>query len=135
MFTTTVKSKHGLNIACWNIRRGLLKRELELGILLVKIDSDVMFLTKTDCDVIKTKEDYKLEGYETEIQLRQNDESKTRLIVLIKNECAQSMKIRRDLMSAEFPSIWLEYDNKREKPILIGFFCSFFVDFSREITE
>ena len=62
-----MKSKQGLNIACWNIRRGLLKQELELGILLVKIDSDVMFLTETDCDVIKTKEDYKLEGYETEI--------------------------------------------------------------------
>ena len=63
--TTTISVQ--VNIACWNIRRGLLKQELELGILLVKIDSDVMFLTKTDCDVIKTKEDYKLEGYETEI--------------------------------------------------------------------
>ena len=69
-----------LKIGCWNIRRGLIKRELELCVILKTEKINIKILTETDSNMIKTKDDYRIEGYETVIQLRKDDIDKTRII-------------------------------------------------------
>ena len=41
-----------LKICCWNIRKGLVKRETELKMLLAEENIDVLFLTETDTKAI-----------------------------------------------------------------------------------
>ena len=48
-----------LNICTWNIKRGLLKRELDIKDLLQKENIDILFLTETDI-IIEEEEDYKI---------------------------------------------------------------------------
>jgi hypothetical protein len=59
---TKANKESSLKIGCWNIRRGLVKRELELYELLKTENLDVMILTETDSNMIKSKEDYRIEG-------------------------------------------------------------------------
>ena len=105
-----------------------MKRELELCELLKTENLDVMILTETDSNMIKSKEDYRIEGYETVIQLRKDDNEKTRLVMLIRVETAHCTKVRSELMSPDFPSIWLEYCNKGGMSVLI---CGFYREWSR----
>ena len=48
---------------CWNIRKGLITRELELKLLLTTENVDIIFLTETDTRAILTKTDYEIDGY------------------------------------------------------------------------
>jgi hypothetical protein len=52
-----------------------------------------------------------------------DDNEKTRLVLLIRVKTAHSTKVRSELMSPNFPSIWLEYCNKGGMSVLIfGFY-------------
>ena len=53
-------------------------------------------------------------GYKTEIQQRTDEKDKIRIIVLTKNLHIQNTKTRKDLMTATFPSIWLEHKSRLE---------------------
>ena len=44
--------------ACWNIRRGLVKRELEIKNLLQTHELKLLFLVETDTDMIKEEKEY-----------------------------------------------------------------------------
>ena len=102
------ENKNVLKCSTWNIRRGLITRDLELRKLLKNENIDVMFLTETDTKAIPSEDKYQIQGYKTVFQERKSAQSKLRIIWLVKNLLAQKMKVRKDLMSGEFPSIWIE---------------------------
>ena len=52
-----------LKVVSWNIRRGLVTRELELKNILRKEQIDIIFLTEADTRAISTESDYQIEGY------------------------------------------------------------------------
>ena len=120
----TVKNQNQSSLICstWNIRRGLIVRDLELKEMLKNENIDVIFLTETDTKAIQKEEGYLIQGYKTLFQERKTDQSKLRIVCLVKNSLVQNMKIRKDLMSSEFPSIWIEVSTKQNKQCLIAGF-------------
>ena len=52
-------TENELRMCCWNIRRGLIKREHEITELLRKEKLDVLFLVQTDSYAIMEEKDYK----------------------------------------------------------------------------
>ena len=82
-----------------------------------------MFLTETDTKNLRKEEDYTVKGYCTYFPERHNNESKIRIICLINEAMSNQVKIRRDLMSKDFPSIWVEHTIPNKKPTLfMGFY-------------
>ena len=57
-----------LKICSWNIRRGLIKRELELKDTLNSEKLNIMFLVEADTKLPNGKSDYKIEGCATVLQ-------------------------------------------------------------------
>ena len=98
--------------------------ELELIRMLQNESIDVIFLTETDTRSLEKEESYGIKGYCTVFPERKTKTSKIRIIGLIKDSLMPGIKIRRDLMSEEFPSIWIEVNNFEHKPMLIGGFYS-----------
>ena len=49
-----------INLGCWNIRRGLVKRELEIIDLINSNNLAVLFLVETDSHLINEKKDFGL---------------------------------------------------------------------------
>ena len=113
-----------LNCATWNIRRGLLTREKELVNLLATENIDLIFITETDTKNIKKEEDYTIQGYKTILPLFNSENQKIRIIGLVKTEISTQFKFRQDLMSVQFPSIWLEYSdtNNKNQTLFAGFY-------------
>ena len=59
------ETKKELTLGCWNLRRGLIKREHEITELLKRQNLDVLFLVETDTASIKNEKDYRISGYKT----------------------------------------------------------------------
>jgi hypothetical protein len=112
-----------LKICSWNIRRGLIKRELELKSILKTEKVNIMFLVETDLTMLNGKEDYKIEGYETILQKTDQNTEKIRIIGLVEEEMRNITKVRN-----EFPSIWLEITRSKQKNLLI---CGFYREWTR----
>ena len=76
--------QHDLNIMCWNIRKGLITRELELKLLLSNEKVDLMFITETDTRSISCQLDYQIEGYVTIMpKLKEDKRNKSLLLLLL----------------------------------------------------
>ena len=112
-------NKRKLNIATWNIRRGLITRENELVQLLHEEEIDVMFLTETDTSK-QNAEMYHITGYTTSTQCCEDENDTVRIIALVRDAQGLDIKVRYDLMSKSFPSIWLETQDKHKAKSLIG---------------
>jgi hypothetical protein len=106
-----------LIICTWNIKRGLVKRELEIKELLKREDIDIIFLTETDIK-LSSEDDYQIEGFKTVFQARESQDDVIRLICLIKNKRMSVIRIMDNIMSNSFPSIWLSYE-ERNKGIMV----------------
>ena len=82
--------------------------------------------------MINEEKDYKLKGYKTVFHFKNENKNvatpKTRMVCLIA-ESAENIKVREDLMSKDFPSIWCEVQYETEKNILI---CGFYREWSHE---
>ena len=111
-----------VRVGCWNIRKGLIKREQELKNLMQNQELNIMFLVETDTMMIQKSEDYKIEGFITILPKIQNQNDSVRVLCLVQEEMKEEIKIREDLMSDRFPSIWVELDRKNEKNVIIGGF-------------
>ena len=119
--TKTLEKRH-LIIGTWNVRRGLVRRELEIIELLRKENLDVLFLTETDTKRSNLA-NYSLQGYSTHFQMGDEDSSNIRIVALVKDNSGIVFKLREDLMSKSFPSIWLEAEDKyRSKSLFGGFY-------------
>ena len=114
--------KPELKVGCWNIRRGLIKRELEMTEIMKTNQINLMFLVETDTMMVQTEEDYYIKGYKTIVQKKdpkEKSKSPTRIICLVDAKIGENSKTRIDLMDSEFPSIWVEYKNENSKNVLI----------------
>ena len=67
---------------------------------------DIFFITETDTKNINSAEDYQIDGYKTIMPL---------ILCLIKNAISNKFKVRLDLMSKEFSSIWIETNEMGNK--------------------
>ena len=66
-----------LKFGTWNVRKGLIKREIEITNLLSESDLDVLFLTETDVR-IESENDFTIAGYKTFFHVRDKPEQKIR---------------------------------------------------------
>ena len=110
-----------IKIGTWNVRRGLLRRENEIKLLLQSENIDILYLTETDTKKINVT-NYKLSGYTTILQCSEGDDDSVRIIALVKDAAGLDIKVRQDLMSNSFPSIWLEAKDKHKSKSLFGGF-------------
>ena len=76
-------------------------------------------LVETDTKVIMSNQDYRIPGYETILQLVDEKNKNVRIMALVKNSVNQDITIRKELMSPNFPSIWIQVNilNFQEKTI------------------
>ena len=119
----TKSNRISLSCATWNVKRGLIKRELEIIHLLNSENIDVIFITETDTKQIICEGDYRINGYKTVFQERTNPNDWLRIVCLIKDSWVNKVTIREDLMTCDFPSIWLEIKEENCKPtVLAGFY-------------
>ena len=82
-----------------------------------------MFLTETDTRSLSNEETYIIKGYKTILPIIKMNKNLVRIICLVKEVLMPKIKVRLDLMSVEFPSIWLEYQTEPgKKPIIISGF-------------
>jgi hypothetical protein len=123
-----VKYAENMKICSWNIRRGLIKRELELKDMLNSEKLNIMFLVETDTKLPNGKSDYKIEGYATVLQKTNQVNDKIRIIGLVEEDTFKYTKIREDLMSTEFPTIWLEIIRTNYKNLLV---CGWYREWTR----
>ena len=66
---------------------------------------------------------YRISGYKTILPVKTAKSELVRIVCLIKESITPYIKIMTDLMSCDFPSIWLEYNSdSRTKPIRIAGF-------------
>ena len=72
---------------------------------------DVLFLTETDIKNLVNDESYVIQGYKTILPIISPVSDLVRIVCLVKECFLPRIKLRKDLMSADFPSIWLEYLN------------------------
>ena len=83
-------------LATWNIRRGLIVRELELKNMLEEEKIDVIFITETDTRDLENENSYQVEGYKTFLPKRNMPNSKIRIISLVKIKLLPRIKLRSD---------------------------------------
>ena len=111
------KLSNTLNIASWNINRGLLKKYSQIEHFLHKEELDVLAIQEADLKDYNDKYPIVFDGYNTLSNLT-HSERKTRLIVIVKENL--DVTVRRDLMSSDFCSVWFEV--KGQKKWIIGAF-------------
>ena len=79
------------------------------------------------------QKDFKLEGFNTIFHKKVKSTNKTRIICLVRNEVkSTAIKISDDLMSDEFPSIWLEICGEPSPKRLV---CGFYREWSDDETK
>ena len=104
---TKKANEQTIKIATWNIKRGLLKRELEIIELIESEKIDLLFLTETDI-VLESESEYKIKGFNTFFPARENNTDQIRIIALLRTSLEENIKIKNEIMCEEFPSIWFE---------------------------
>ena len=109
-------------VGCWNIRKGLIGKEKEIVNIIQSNKIKIMFLVEVDSRTLNEEKDFRVENYRTIIQKKEKYNDPTRIIALVHDSISQTIKIREDLMSEGFPSIWIEIKNENEKNVLIGGF-------------
>ena len=88
-------------------------------------------MVETDTFQINSEKDYTIPGYSTIFHDKAKPNDKTRMVCLIKEEklIKSNIKIRKDLMDKNFPSIWLEIKQNHRKNLLI---CGFYREWSKD---
>ena len=71
---------------------------------------------------MENEKDYSVEGYTTIFHIRNNPDQKVRMLCLIKDSSSHMIKIRTDLMSDQFVSIWLEVKTSNMQSNLVSGF-------------
>jgi hypothetical protein len=95
-----------LKCAAWNIKRGFVTREAELKHL---IDSECLdIISISEADLYYQTEPPRIDGFKSIPTKRSSPHQKVRLLTLVKNSVANDITVRLDLMSEDFPSVWIE---------------------------
>ena len=103
----TTSNHKPLKCITWNLKRGLVTREMELKLLLENEEIDIAFITETDTKELKKESDYLISGYKTIFPNRENVSSKIRILEFI--HClidvamhARSVKLHEDNLALIF---------------------------------
>ena len=114
-------NKKEKTIGTWNIRRGLIKRENEILEIITSQNIDILFLTETDTKR-SNAEKFVIKGFNTVVQKVSKEDDVVRIVALVRENAGLEFKVRDDLMSVSFPSIWLEIQDKNKSSTLLGGF-------------
>ena len=71
---------------------------------------------------MKSGNDYIVQGYKTILQKVDEKNNKVRIMALVNNTITEDIVIMNKEMTANFPSIWMEYNTPRDNKIIIGGF-------------
>jgi hypothetical protein len=88
----------------------------------------IMFFVKTDKKLPNGKSYNIIKGYATALQKTSQVTDKIKIIGLGEEDTFKYTKIREDLMSTEFPKIWLEIIRTNYKNLLV---CGFYQEWTR----
>ena len=102
-----------MNIAEWNVRHDLLGFETEIKQMLFDKNISVMFFTETDSESIRGN--FNIKDYDTFYPANDN----VRVVGIARKEPGVQFKMRDDLMSSRFASIWIECITTTSKKFLI----------------
>ena len=86
--------------------------------MLIDEDISVMFFTETDSRSIR--DNFKIQNYDTFYPPKADAKDKIRIVCIARKDPAIQFKMRSDLMSSRFASIWIECKTAINKKILIG---------------
>ena len=104
-------TKSKTRVCAWNIRRGFDSKHKEIQNFLENEQIHIAALLEIDLRNVCEKNPPAMEGFSTLLPLALN---KVRLAVFVKTELMSKLKIRRDLMTTEIPTIWLELTGHRK---------------------
>jgi hypothetical protein len=98
----TNQNRKSLVLMTWNASR-LLSSGRELALLNLLISSAVDIATVNKCVMAETANDFAVAGYTTFLPLVPKGKSKTRVIILVKNDLVTSANVHicRDLMDSQ----------------------------------
>ena len=97
-------------------------REAELTSIIQQNKLNLVFLVETDTNAVNNEADYKIKGFKTVIQNKNEESRPTRIIGLIDENLSSRTIIRNDLTSPDFPSIWVELENNQGANTVCGGF-------------
>ena len=92
-----------LKIGSWNIKRGLVTKEIELRQILIEEEFYIIFLNETDTKQILSEKDYQIDGYETILPKLSKTSQTVRILVLVENDLLEFTKCAEQMISTEFP--------------------------------
>ena len=79
-------------------------------------------LTETDTKQLITEDGFQIKGFKTIFQKRTSENEYLRIVALVREELWANTIVRNDLMSDNFPSIWVEINSKTQNPTIIAGF-------------
>ena len=115
----TNKTKY-LKVGSWNIKRGFHAKETEIVHIIKENKLNILGLQEVDM-IIDTECAPCISNHVTVLPILVNKKDKTRVMMLVNK--AISFKLRADLMSTKFQSIWIE----TEKMLI----CTFYREWSK----
>ena len=119
------RSKY-IKLGSFNICRGLYKKEEQLIHFVTQNNFDFFGIQETDIIEFDPKVPFTIKGYKTFSAIEKKKSNTMRLLCLVKNEL--EVKERKDLMSDNFSSIWLEIRGSDGKKVLISYIYREFND-------
>ena len=66
---------------------------------------------------LNNSEDFQIKGFNTVIQKRESATDKVRIVAYVSDSILCQISVKEELMSIEFPSIWLELRKNIQPPL------------------
>ncbi len=107
-----VNPKHKICVASWNINRGIIKKLTQIEHFIHENCIDILALQETDLMHYNDKNPISIAGFTCTSNLVQNPSQKTRMLILIKKGI--NIRVRNDLMTTDFCSIWIDINAKKK---------------------
>ena len=70
---------------------------------------------------IQRESNYQIKAFETFLPIKKLNTDAIKIIALVRNQLSNDVKLRSDLMSGDFPSIWLEL-RENKTTLISGFY-------------
>ena len=110
-----------LRVAEWNVRSNIFGREKDVIRIMHDEKISLMFLTETDSEFI-IRDNFNIQNYTTFYPKKEEEDEidNVRIVCLARNDTDVKFKLRPDLMSSQFSSIWVECRTSSSKKYLMG---------------
>ena len=104
-------------------------KDTQLMNMLINEDIDIMKVSETDL-IFDEKKPFSLEGFKTFYPLLRQERNVKRMLLFVRNDI--EVEERRDLMSPDISTVWLEYKPHKGKKFLI---CQKYIEFLQKLME